>query len=188
MSPVLFDIKTAEPKGKDLSIDVDASYYSKENLIAGELNAPNRLVVFSDPVCPFCKTFVPELIKYVEEHPKELSLYFYHYPLTQIHPSADTIVKASLVLEKSGKSVMSKVYSTNLDAKESDPAKVLEDFNSKMNLDKNITLKDIEAEDIVKRYQKDIKIAEDMLINSTPTLFTNGKKDNARTEYKTLVK
>jgi protein-disulfide isomerase len=33
-----------------------------------------------------------------------------------------------------------------------------------------------------------MKMAEDVLINSTPTLFINGEKDTTRVKYKDLVK
>ena len=83
------------------SLDVDASAYNKEHLLAGNLNAPHKLVVFSDPLCPFCMDFLPEVIADVEANPQTFALFYYHFPLT-IHPAAPTLVKAMLLAEEQG--------------------------------------------------------------------------------------
>lgn len=53
-------------------------------------NGERKLAVFSDPDCPYCKELEPELEKL-----KDVTIYTFLYPLTQIHP--DAMRKATLV-------------------------------------------------------------------------------------------
>ncbi|MCJ7765610.1 MAG: thioredoxin domain-containing protein, partial [Thiovulaceae bacterium] len=62
------------PKFKD-------AYYSKENLVYGKVNAKHKIAIFSDPLCPFCRSYVPEAISYMKQYPDTFAVYYYHFPL-----------------------------------------------------------------------------------------------------------
>ncbi len=171
---------------QDFYPDADNSYYNKEHLLYGSSDAKYRLLVFSDPQCPFCMDFVPDLMEFVKKHPNTFALYYYHLPLV-IHPGSDTIVKALIAADKKGNTGLEeKVYKVNLDTKKHDPKTVLDKFNKELKTD--ITLDDIKQKDVLKRYSDDLYKSNKLMINGTPTIYINGKYDKGREKIEKLMK
>ncbi len=167
--------------------DMDSSFYRKDHLIYGKATAPNKIVVFSDPICPFCQGYLPKLLKAAKENPDKIALYYYHFPLIMLHKEAPTVIKAAMAAEKKGvKDVMEKVYAKKFNLDTGDEKKILDAFNKAMGTD--ITLKDIHAKDIEARYQFDKEMADKMMISGTPTVYVNGKKDFSRRKYLEIIK
>jgi protein-disulfide isomerase len=166
--------------------DMDNSFYRKDHLLYGDFNAKDKIVIFSDPICPFCQSYVPKLLKAVKKNPSKIALFYYHFPLTMIHPEAPTTIKAIMALEKKGvKDVLVKVYEKKIEIETKDEQKALDFFNEKMGT--KLTLKDINAQDILREYSEDLELAGKMMINGTPTVYVNGKKDFSRNKYKTIL-
>jgi len=183
----LLDIDSVKSIKNDFVPDFDTKYYSKSNIIAGNSDARNKLVIFSDPLCPFCMSFMPDIINFVNKYPKQFVLYYYHFPLN-IHPQSPTLIKASLAAKKKGlKNVDIKVYEEAFDFENGEDEKaVLKAFNKLM--ETKITIKEINAKDIAKHMKDDMKIVNTLGLNGTPRLFTNGKIDSHRILYKNLLK
>ncbi len=165
--------------------DASKLYYDKEHLLYGSSKAKYKVLVFSDPQCPFCMDFVPDLMKFVKKHPKTFALYYYHLPLT-IHPTSVIIVKAEIAAESKGYDVAQKVYSANLDTKTNDVKTVLAKFNKELKT--NITPSEIKSKTVLKRYKEDLRRANKLMINGTPTIFVNGKYDAGREIIGKLMK
>lgn len=162
-------------------------YYKDENLVAGTKDAPNRLAVFSDPLCPFCMDYVPELLAFVQKHKEDFSLYYYNFPLN-IHPNSPTLIKASFLAKKDGqKDVLRRMYEEvfdfEKDVKEKD---VLASFNAAMGTD--YTLEQINQPEIIEMMENDIEVANRLMVNSTPLVFLNGKVDITKKKHLSLVK
>ncbi len=182
-SKELFDVKTETPMSDYVAIEFKDEYYKKENLIYGNKNARNKIVIFSDPLCPFCRSFVPKVINEMKKEPDRYAIYYYHLPLESLHPAAVNLVKAAVALEmKGGKNVVLNLYKVNVDAKEKDAKKILKAFNKVMK--SNITVKDINTDAVKKHVKADIKIAEALMVNGTPTMFVNNKLDKSKRKYK----
>lgn len=168
------------------SLDMEASAYNKEHLLAGNFNAPHKIVVFSDPLCPFCMDFVPEVIADVQKNPETFALFYYHFPLN-IHPAAPTLVKAMLFAEEQGdKEIVKKVYKEFFDIKESDEKVVLDIFNKALN--KNFTIEQINHSNILKQMNNDQELANNLMVNGTPTIYLDGKKDDTKRLYRKFIK
>lgn len=186
ISKDFLDATSGKSIKNNFSLDIDASAYKKEHLLAGNFNAPNKLVIFSDPLCPFCMDYVPEVITAVEKNPETFALFYYHFPLS-IHPSSPALVKAMLVAEEKGdKDIVKKMYNEIIDLKTADEKIILETFNQVFKT--NITLEEINQAHILKKLTADYDLATSLMINGTPTIFLNGKKDDTRTNYKKLIK
>jgi len=186
LSKDLLDIGSGKSLKNGLSLDLDAKAYTKEHLLAGNFNAPNKLVIFSDPLCPFCMDFVPEVIRDVEKNPETFALFYYHLPLS-IHPAAPGLIRAMLVAEEKGeKDVVKRVYDEVFDLKKADDAQILKAFNTAFKT--SITPSEIVQDNIIKRMQADHEYATNLMINSTPTVYLNGKKDDEKTSYRKLIK
>ncbi len=171
---------------RDFTPDAPKSYYDKEHLLYGSSEAKYKLLVFSDPQCPFCMDFVPDVMEFVKKHPNTFALYYYHLPLV-IHPGSDTIVKALIAADKKGmKGLEKKVYEVDLETKKHDPKTVLAKFNKELHTD--ITMDDIKQKDVLKRYSDDLYKSNKLLINGTPTIFINGKYDKGREKIEKLMK
>ena len=111
IAPELYDIKTGLALKDLMTPKLTSDYYSEKNFIAGDLNAKEKIVIFSDPLCPFCMDYVPDVINYVKKHNKKIALYYYHFPLLRIHPASDTLTKLMvLAKEQKIKDLELKVY------------------------------------------------------------------------------
>ena len=166
--------------------DMDNSFYKKNHLVYGDESAKDKIVIFSDPLCPFCQTYMPEVFKAVKADPKKIALYYYHFPLSMIHPQAPTIIKATMAAEKKGvKDILIRVYEAKFALKTKDENSTLEAFNKKLGT--NLTLKEINTQEILETYSKDLELAGKMMISGTPTVYVNGKKDFTRTKYKEIL-
>ena len=187
----LIDAQTGKSLKDFVTPNLTSKYYDKSKLIAGNHNAKDKIVIFSDPLCPFCMDYVPDVINYVNKNKDKIALYYYHFPLISIHPAAVPLSKLIEVAKHKGiKDIELKVYKTNweqyFDAKSVDEKKILEAFNKEFKTD--IKLEEITANDINENLKKDISMGEDVMVQGTPTVFVNGEKDSSRQKYETLGK
>jgi len=168
--------KSIQPKFKDI-------YYKKRNLIYGNANAKHKVAIFSDPLCPFCREYVPEAIQYMKKYPKEFAIYFYHFPLGRLHPASVTLVKAAIVAQLKGvKDVVLKLYRVKLNPREKSIDKRLKAFNKTMKT--NVSKSDIKSPQVLKIFKDDIKLGSDLMVRGTPTMYFDGVKDETKTKYK----
>ncbi|MGD8353472.1 MAG: DsbC family protein [Pseudomonadota bacterium] len=67
----------------------------KDSLVVGDPDAPVKLILFTDPQCPYCKKLHPELEKVVKADPR-IVFYIKLMPLVSLHPDAMRISKSIL--------------------------------------------------------------------------------------------
>ncbi len=160
-------------------------FYTKENLIYGNANAKHKVVLFSDPLCPFCKGFVPGAIKEMKQDPKKFAVYYYHLPLERIHPASVHIVKMAAAAElKGAKDVTLKMYNIKVNPREQDVKKILAAFNQAVGT--NLTEKDINQPAVLKHVNHDFDTANELMVAGTPTVYLDGKVDEKKNGYKTV--
>ncbi len=70
---------------------------TKSDNIRGNINAPIKIVEYSDYECPFCKRFHFTMQKIVEDYKGKVAWVYRHFPLEQLHPKNAT--KAALASE-----------------------------------------------------------------------------------------
>ncbi|RZV17628.1 DsbA family protein [Aliarcobacter butzleri] len=187
----LIDAKTGKSLKDLVTPNLASNYYDKTKLIAGNHNAKDKIVVFSDPLCPFCMEYIPEVINYVNKNSDSIALYYYAFPLVQIHPASEALSKIIEVAKNKGvKDIELKAYKTDWETyfspKENDEKKILEAFNKELKT--NIKLEEIASKDINEKLSKDMSMGEEVMVTGTPTIFVNGVKDTTRELYKTLGK
>ena len=189
VSPELIDLKTGKSLKSLLQPKLTDKYYSEKHLIAGNKDAKNKIVIFSDPLCPFCIDYVPEVINHVNKNKKSISLYYYHFPLLKLHPAANTLTKLMNIAKVKGiENIELKVYDTDWEeyfkSETLDEKIILDSFNKVFKT--KITLDEINSDDVKNSIQEDIKMGEEVLVKGTPTIFVNGEKDNTRLKYEGL--
>ena len=186
-TPVLINMETGEDYKKTMKPELKPEIYNEKHLIAGDKNAKHKLVVFSDPQCPFCKSIIPEVYAAVKANPDVFSLYYYHFPLLRIHPVSDIISRAMLVEQNKGNNdKIIEMYSFKVDPREVNATKVLADLNKQYKL--NITEEQINTDEIQKEIMFDKDMSTKSMISGTPTIYLDGQWDPSRTKYKKFAK
>ncbi|MDR0746874.1 MAG: thioredoxin domain-containing protein [Helicobacteraceae bacterium] len=156
--------------------EVKDAYYRNDHLLYGKKGAKNKIIVFSDPLCPACRQLMPRLFEAAENYPDDVALYYYSLPT---HISSPTLIKAAISAhQKGGKNTERAMYEVNLRIDASDEQKVLDYYNSLFK--SKLTLEDINAPKVLEHYAIDEGVAKALLVNGTPTLFINGVYDSNR--------
>lgn len=73
------------PRQPERTVDV-SSIPLQDAVILGNPKATERIIVFDDPVCPYCRKLYPEMQKVVKSR-KDVEFYIKMFPL-KIHPEA----------------------------------------------------------------------------------------------------
>ena len=183
----MIDAKTGKDLSREIKPKLPTSYYDDAHLIAGNKNAPHKMVVFSDPQCPFCKGFVPGMLKEVKAHPDKVAVYYYHMPLLRLHPASDTLTRAMEVLSRQGKKDEAmKLYSLKINPRMTNEDKILAEVKKQLNID--VKKEDIDKPEIKKAVKADIDAGTRMMVRGTPTVYFDGKYDAGRSQYKQYIK
>lgn len=186
----LIDSETGKSLKDLVTPNLTDNFHDKSKLIAGNHNAKDKIVIFSDPLCPFCKDYVPDVIKYVNKNSNNIALYYYNFPLS-IHPAATPLSKLIEVAKHKGvKDVELRAYEIDwepyFDVKTTDEKKILEAFNKEFKI--NIKVEEISTNEIKALIEKDITMGEEVMVAGTPTIFVNKVKDSTKLKYETLGK
>lgn len=185
LAPELVNIKTGERYNDTLAPDFPTQFYTKNNLISGNANAKYKVAIFSDPLCPFCRRYVPEALSYMTKYPSTFGVYYFHYPLPTLHPAAVTLTKAAIAAEQANMdNVTQRLYTVDINANEKDEGKILDAFNKTFN--SKLTLADIRRPSVIKQFESDQKAAQSAMVSGTPTVFFNGVKDPTKNKYKEI--
>jgi protein-disulfide isomerase len=154
---------------------VDAKYYTKQHLLFGSENSKHKILIFSDPLCPYCQRSVPALLDYVKNYPKTFAVYYYHLPLERIHPASVTLTKLMYLAQLQGKTdLVSKAYFSRVGARESSDEKIVKAFNQATGL--NYSVSDIHTQIVNEEILNDKKVANELEVRGTPTIFFDGNK------------
>ena len=183
--PTLINMKTGEDYKRILKPKLKDEMYNKKHLIAGNKDAKHKIVVFSDPQCPFCQTIVPKLYTAAVENPKTFALYYYHFPLLRIHPVSDIISRAMVVEQAKGnfKKVI-EMYKLKINPREVNATKVLAKINKEYGL--NITEEQLNTDAVEEELKFDKKMSNQSMVSGTPTVYIDGIWDPSRKKYRTL--
>lgn len=185
----ILDMKHKQSIKGNYAPPVDMRFYRSDRIIAGDKSgkAKHKIIVFSDPLCPFCLDLVPDIITFAKAHSKDVSLYFYHFPIASIHPSSPTIIKAAVALELSGReNVVETLYGNDFDHKVTDENEVLKNFNKLFHT--ALTSKDINTPAVENYVKEDMELASHLMIRGTPSVFIDGEKDHAHELFEQLKK
>lgn len=185
-SKIAFSLK--DKKGKDyaniLKPKVPKYAYDAKHLLAGNANAKHKLLVMSDPFCPFCQEIVPKIIETVQKNPKLFSLYYYHLPLLRIHPASDMTTKAMHIFQERGQiRKLKQCYHLLVSEKEKNPEVVLNAIGKKTGVYfKAKNLNGSKAIEEALEFDKAMK--KRLMVTGTPTIFIDGTWDPSRFKYK----
>jgi thiol:disulfide interchange protein DsbC len=186
----LYDVTNGKSLKDLVTPNLTDKYHDESKLIAGSHKAKDKIVIFSDPLCPFCRDYLPDVIKYVKKNSDTMALYYYNFPLS-IHPAAIPLSKLAEIAKHKGiKDADLKVYETNwepyFDEKTTDEKKILEAFNKEFKT--SIKIEELSSKDINAIIEKDLAMGDEVMVAGTPTIFINKIKDTSKLKYETLGK
>jgi glutaredoxin len=183
----LVNLKTGRDYRNEIKPSVPESMYDDAHLLYGNKDAKHKIIVFSDPMCPFCQEVVPEIMKAAKEHPDTIALYYYHLPLRRIHPVSDALTRVMHVAQKEGKhDVVEKMYSLKISPREKDIKKILPAVKKQTGY--SVTEAQVNAKEVKDALKADESAAAKMMVSGTPTVYIDGKWDKMRDGYKKLIK
>jgi protein-disulfide isomerase len=137
----------------------------------GKENAPITIVEFSDFECPYCSQVTPLLEQVVAKNPDTVRFVFKNLPLRS-HQFADLAARAALAAKEQGKfwEFYKELFST-----QKLNSQTIEAIAVKLQLDMVRYKQDMVSPKIEQKIVQDIDDAEKAGVNSTPTIFINGK-------------
>lgn len=147
----------------------------------GTPGAPVVIVMFSDYQCSYCKKEAEVVRKeLLKAFPTEVRLYFRDFPIDQIHPWARAAAVAGRCVFRQDAlaywdyhdwifAKQAEVTAENLSAK-------LEEFVKTKELDQAQLNACRESQSAKDEVEASVKMGKDLGVNSTPTLFINGRK------------
>jgi protein-disulfide isomerase len=156
----------------------------QRGLVAGEPNAPVRVIEFGDMQCPFCAEFAEAVPQIVDEYVKPGRIRFEFQPLDFIGPDSNTLARlvaaASLqnqawplievLFAKQGPENSGYVSDEFLD----------EALSAVPDLDGERALSDLQSPEVEELLVQAQDLAEDLEVNSTPTFFVQVGKGEPR--------
>jgi len=182
ITPELYDLNGSVSYNKVIKPDIPDSIYNDEHLLYGHKNAPHKILVFSDPQCPFCQDVMPDIFKAVKEYPDLFALYYYHLPLKRLHPVSTTLTKVMHIAQKTGrKDIFEDMYKLNIDIRETNEDKILAKIKKQFNYP--LSKKQINASEVKKALKADEDMAARLMVQGTPTVYIDGKWDKMRDGY-----
>jgi len=183
----LVNLKTGKDYRNEIKPTVPASMYNDAHLLFGNKDAKHKVLIFSDPQCPFCQELVPEIFKAARENPTTLAVYYYHLPLLRIHPVSDVLTRVMHVAQHEGKADMvDKIYSLKIDPRETNVTKILAAVKKHTNYD--VTPAQIDAKKVKAAIKADAAAAGKMMVSGTPTIYLDGQWDKMRNGYEKFIK
>ena len=183
----LVDLKTGEDYSHTIKPTVKDVYYDDAHLLFGNKDAKHKVLIFSDPQCPFCQKIIPDIFAAGKKNPKKLAIYYYHMPLLNIHPVSNVLTRVMHVAQHEGKmDILNKIYSLKINPREMDVKKILDAVSKHAGY--TVTAKKIDDKSVIDAMKHDQHMAEKMIVTGTPTIYIDGVWDRTRDGYKKLIK
>jgi protein-disulfide isomerase len=149
-----------------------------EKCLAGSLNSPIRMEVYSDFECPACRAFYMDSVRQVIKNfsaSDKVAVIYHEYPLA-MHPYAREAARYSLAAQKLGR----KQWAAVLDALYSSAPQWSLDGRIELAIMGSVSAEDfakmkrfLQDSSIEEAIIKDISLANQRNVKSTPTIFVN---------------
>jgi protein-disulfide isomerase len=161
-----------EPEPPVYSIAID------DQPLKGNPNAPVTIVEFTDYQCPSCAKAQPLLEEIANQYGDKVRLVSRDFPLEQ-HTYAAKAAEAAEAAREQGKYwEYTSILFKNQDALQ---VEKLKEYASQIGLDRAKFDQALDSGKFADKIQRDLREGEKLGVNSTPTVFINGKRIKDRT-------
>jgi protein-disulfide isomerase len=161
-------------------VDIEASDPS-----LGRASAPVTLIEFSDFQCPFCQRVEPTLKKVRETYGDKVRIVWKDFPLTQIHPQAFKAGEAAHCAGDQGKywEYHDRLFANQQQLQPED----LKMHAAAVGLDATAFGACLDSSKYGERVRNGVAAGTRLGVNSTPTIYINGRMLSGAQPYETFV-
>lgn len=138
----------------------------------GNPGAPVLIVEFADFQCPACRGARPIVEEALKKHDGQVRLVFKNFPLS-IHQYGEKLARSARAAQQQGK--FWEMYAALFDNQDRISPPVIDELAKGLGLDLSKFQKDMESESVADAVSRDRKQGERLDIQSTPSLFINGR-------------
>jgi len=138
----------------------------------GNPSAPVLLVEFADFQCPACRAARPLVEEALKRHEGQTRFVFKNFPLS-IHQYGEKLARSARAAQQQGK--FWEMYAALFDNQDRISPPVIDELAKGLGLDMAKFQKDAESEATADSVSRDRKQGERLDIQSTPTLYINGR-------------
>lgn len=154
--------------------------------VKGDVDAPVKLVEYSDFQCPYCKEFQPILKKVLSDFGDAVSLEYDDFPLIQTHPN-------SFLAAEAGQCALQQdafwEYHDLLFKQQTEWSSLGDPTEKFVQYAKDVNLNAEQFSQCLNNHEQKGAVTEDIAegnaqqVNSTPTLFVNGEEYDLQNGY-----
>jgi protein-disulfide isomerase len=174
------ELETESPK---LSVPVDPG----RDHVHGPVTAPLTLVEYGDYQCPFCGAAYPEVKKVQKELGQKLRFVFRNFPLTRIHPYAESAAETAEAASAQGKFWEMHDFLYEHQNTLNDP-KIAFEFARKLGLNTERFQRELSKHAHLPRIKEDFTGGIRSGVNGTPTFYVNGVRHDADPTAKEILR
>lgn len=141
--------------------------------VKGPKDGAITITEFSDYQCPFCARAEPIINEALDAYPTQARFVYKNFPLTSIHQNAMGAAQAALAARMQGKFwEMHELLFKNQRALQ---AEKLSEYAKQLGLDVAKFESDMKSDAVKKEIRADMRLAQNVGVRGTPTIFVNGK-------------
>jgi protein-disulfide isomerase len=147
------------------------------------------VVEFGDYQCPACGAAHPNVQQLLKEYEGKITFYFRNFPLTNIHPNANTAAMAAEAAGAQGKfwEMHDKLYEAQKDwSDEASPTDKLVGYAKDLGLDTEKFKKALADKEFQSIIDQDYADGEALGVQGTPTFYFNGVQHTGNASYASL--
>jgi protein-disulfide isomerase len=147
--------------------------------VRGPDTAPVTVVEFADFECPFCQRLAPELDAVLEKRAGKVRFVYKFMPLS-MHPHGEQAARAAIAAMDQGKfwEMHQKLFANGTHLEDAD----LDNYAKSVGLDLTRFHADLQSPATKARLDADRKLADDLGVKGTPTLYIDGREYDAKVE------
>lgn len=153
---------------KGLDIPIDGSP------IFGPDNPTVTVVVFADFECPYCAKTAEVVEKTAKAYPEKVAVVFKHFPLAEIHPTAELGARAGYAAHQQGKFWQMHDTMFSVEGAGLDPDKI-RIMAIGIGLDVTRFEEDLVSDGATAAIEADKRLGQKLGVKGTPQLFVNGR-------------
>ncbi len=147
----------------------------------GNINAPIKMVEYSDFQCPACQQYSGVDAQLVKLFGDRVGIAYRNFPLREIHPNANLAAQAAEAAGKQGKfwEMAAILFEKQTEWSEStQPLVIFDTYAKQIGIDAGKMVKEINSQEIKALVEADYLSGLVAKVNATPTFYVNGQKMN----------
>jgi protein-disulfide isomerase len=150
----------------------------------GAESAPVTIVEFADFECPFCQRMAPELDDLCDKRQAAVRFVYKFMPLA-MHPHSEVAARAAIAAQAQGQfwPMHHALFANGSRLEVTD----IEGYAKDLGLDMDRFRADMKSPATTTRLEVDRKLADDLGVKGTPTLFINGREYDVKSDLREWV-